>query len=48
MTVIQLQQLAQVQRSPQDARRAFLSVCEWVNIYYLWRPHLKDEADNQS
>ncbi len=26
--------------------RAFLSVCEWVNIYYLWRPNLRDEADN--
>ena len=25
---------------------AFLSVCEWVNIYYLWRPNLIDEADN--
>jgi uncharacterized protein len=26
--------------------QAFLSVCEWVNIYYLWRPNLRDEADN--
>jgi putative PIN family toxin of toxin-antitoxin system len=26
--------------------QAFMSVCEWVNIYYLWRPNLKDEADN--
>jgi uncharacterized protein len=26
--------------------QAFLSVCEWINIYYLWRPNLKDEADN--
>jgi putative PIN family toxin of toxin-antitoxin system len=25
---------------------AFLSVCEWVKIYYLWRPNLPDEADN--
>ena len=25
---------------------AFLSVCEWKNIYYLWRPNLQDEADN--
>jgi len=25
---------------------AFLSVCEWVRIYYLWRPNLPDEADN--
>lgn len=25
---------------------AFLAVSEWVSIYYLWRPNLKDEADN--
>ena len=25
---------------------AFLSVCKWVDIHYLWRPNLKDEADN--
>ena len=25
---------------------AFYSVCSWVPIYYLWRPNLKDEADN--
>lgn len=25
---------------------AFMSVCEWTYIYYLWRPNLKDEADN--
>jgi putative PIN family toxin of toxin-antitoxin system len=25
---------------------AFYSVCEWVPIYYLWRPNLKDEGDN--
>lgn len=25
---------------------AFLSRCQWVNIYYRWRPNLKDEADN--
>ena len=24
----------------------FLSVCNWVNIYYLWRPNLRDEGDN--
>ena len=35
--------------SPQERRRffeAFLSVCEWVKVYYLWRPNLRDEADN--
>ena len=25
---------------------AFLSVCEWVQVYYLWRPNLRDEGDN--
>lgn len=24
----------------------FLSFCEWVRVYYLWRPNLQDEADN--
>ncbi len=24
----------------------FLSVCEWVTVYYLWRPNLNDEGDN--
>ena len=23
-----------------------LSVSEWISIYYLWRPNLKDEAEN--
>ncbi|HBQ97451.1 MULTISPECIES: putative toxin-antitoxin system toxin component, PIN family [unclassified Roseofilum] len=26
--------------------QAFLKVSEWVNIYFLWRPNLRDEADN--
>lgn len=25
---------------------AYYSVCEWVPIYYLWRPNLPDEGDN--
>jgi uncharacterized protein len=25
---------------------AFLSVCEWVQVYYLWRPNPRDEGDN--
>ncbi len=25
---------------------AFLGVCEWVHVYYLWRPNLRDEGDN--
>ena len=24
----------------------FFSVCDWVSVYYLWRPNLIDEADN--
>ncbi len=26
--------------------KAFYSICEWVPIYYLWRPNLRDEDDN--
>lgn len=25
---------------------AYYNVCEWVPIYYLWRPNLRDESDN--
>lgn len=25
---------------------AFYGVCQWVPIYYLWRPNIKDEGDN--
>lgn len=25
---------------------AFLSICQWIKVYYLWRPNLKDENDN--
>jgi putative PIN family toxin of toxin-antitoxin system len=25
---------------------AFLSTSQWVQIYYSWRPNLRDEADN--
>lgn len=25
---------------------AFLSVCTWVPVFYLWRPNLPDEGDN--
>ncbi|MCV6626455.1 MAG: PIN domain-containing protein, partial [Cellvibrionaceae bacterium] len=25
---------------------AFYSTCEWVPVYYLWRPNLRDEDDN--
>jgi putative PIN family toxin of toxin-antitoxin system len=29
-----------------DLLTAFISVCEWVQLYYLWRPNLRDEGDN--
>ncbi len=29
-----------------DLLAAFLSVSEWTNIYYSWRPNLRDEGDN--
>ena len=41
-----------MQKSPltpterQQLFEALLAVCEWVRIYYLWRPNLPDEADN--
>lgn len=25
---------------------AILSISQWVRIFYLWRPNLKDEGDN--
>jgi uncharacterized protein len=25
---------------------AFFASCTWVPIYFLWRPNLRDEADN--
>ena len=25
---------------------AFVGCCQWVRIYFLWRPNLRDEADN--
>lgn len=24
----------------------FLAACRWTRIYYMWRPNLRDEADN--
>jgi len=39
-------------KSPLSARArqrlldAFLSTCEWIHIYYSWRPNLRDEGDN--
>ncbi len=25
---------------------AFLGVCQWTTVFFLWRPNLSDEADN--
>jgi len=25
---------------------SFFNICEWIPVYYLWRPNLKDEHDN--
>lgn len=35
--------------NPKERRQlfeAFLSFCDWVRVYFLWRPNLPDEADN--
>jgi uncharacterized protein len=29
-----------------DLLDAFFASCLWIPIYYLWRPNLRDEADN--
>jgi putative PIN family toxin of toxin-antitoxin system len=29
-----------------DLFEAYLSTCKWNEIYYTWRPNLKDEDDN--
>jgi putative PIN family toxin of toxin-antitoxin system len=29
-----------------DLLHAFFACCQWVPIYFLWRPNLRDEADN--
>ena len=30
----------------QELLNAFYSVCDWMPIYYLWRPNISDEGDN--
>ena len=29
-----------------DLLADFLAVCQWVKVFYLWRPNLGDESDN--
>jgi putative PIN family toxin of toxin-antitoxin system len=33
-------------RDRNDLLDAFFASCMWTPIYYLWRPNLRDEADN--
>jgi uncharacterized protein len=30
----------------EERLNAFLSVCEWVSVFFLWRPNLPDEGDH--
>jgi uncharacterized protein len=30
----------------EELLNGFLSVCSWVEVFFLWRPNLPDEADN--
>ncbi len=30
----------------EDLFAAFLVCCDWVKVYYKWRPNLRDEGDN--
>src|SRR5258705_11293031 len=34
------------ERERQELPVAIASVGRWVNVYYLWRPNLRDETDN--
>jgi len=34
------------ERERQELLAAVASVGRWVNVYYLWRPNLRDETDN--
>ena len=33
-------------REVAELLNAFYSICDWVPIYYLWRPNITDEGDN--
>jgi len=33
-------------RERDELLNIFLASCDWVRIYFLWRPNLPDEADN--
>jgi putative PIN family toxin of toxin-antitoxin system len=43
----ELFETCQLDREEREALlNAFLSVCTWQTVYYIWRPNLPDEADN--
>lgn len=33
-------------RQREEVFDGFLSVCRWVEVFFVWRPNLPDEADN--
>jgi predicted nucleic acid-binding protein len=33
-------------REREELLDAFLSVCAWTPVFFLWRPNLPDEGDN--
>jgi putative PIN family toxin of toxin-antitoxin system len=42
-----IQKLISLDKNEQmELFQAFLSMCRWNDIYYIWRPNLKDENDN--
>lgn len=42
-----IQKLTPLSKTEQNELfEAFLATCRWNEIYYLWRPNLKDENDN--
>lgn len=41
-----LKRSALTQQEQEDLLDIFLARCQWIRIYYSWRPDLPDEADN--
>ena len=47
MKIKKIQKLTPLTSLEQDELfEAYLSTCKWNEIYYTWRPNLKDEDDN--
>ncbi len=34
------------EKARREVMDAFLAVCAWTEVFFLWRPNLKDENDN--